>query len=181
MRKLVLIIGVFGLSLLFVDCSRCSRSGTSRARETDTRNISAYNERNFRSNHSREREIIKLHKRGGVYEVPARINGVEMTFIFDTGASNVSISLTEALYLYKQGKLVEDDFIGITQYQIADGSIGEGTVINLREVQIGNRRISNVQASIVHNMEAPLLLGQSALEQFGNFSINYKKRALIFE
>ncbi|WP_158427104.1 retropepsin-like aspartic protease family protein [Myroides injenensis] len=120
-------------------------------------------------------------KQAGVYHVPVRINGVEMSFVFDTGASDVTISLTEALYLLKNNKLDKEDIKGEAKYIIADGSIADGTIINLRTVQIGNKKLKNVKASVVHNLEAPLLLGQSALEEFGEFSVNYKRGVIIFK
>jgi aspartyl protease family protein len=125
--------------------------------------------------------VVKMNKKNGVYEVPIEINGSKMFFIFDTGASDITISLTEATFLYKQGTLTDDDFLGTQQYQIADGSISEGTIINLKTVKIGNRTLTNVQASVVHNMRAPLLFGQSALAQFGKVTIDYNKSEIIFE
>jgi aspartyl protease family protein len=127
------------------------------------------------------RTIIKMRKEGGVYHVPCKINGTEMEFIFDTGASNITVSLTEAKFLYKQGKLKDEDFIGTQQYQIADGSIHEGLVIVLRNVEIGGKLLTNVEASIVDNEDAPLLLGQSALAKFGRISIDYNRNEIIFE
>lgn len=124
---------------------------------------------------------VKMNKKNGVYEVPIEINGSKMFFIFDTGASDITISLTEATFLYKQGTLTDDDFLGTQQYQIADGSISEGTIINLKTVKIGNRTLTNVQAAVVHNMGAPLLFGQSALGQFGKVTIDYKKGEITFE
>jgi len=124
--------------------------------------------------------IVKMRKSGGVYHVPCKINGTEMEFIFDTGASDITMSLTEALFLYKQNKLNDSDFIGTQQYQIADGSIHEGMKVVFREVIIGDWILSNVQASIVDNMEAPLLLGQSALSKFGKISIDYNKNEITF-
>jgi aspartyl protease family protein len=122
-----------------------------------------------------------MRKADGVYYVPCKINGTEMEFIFDTGASDITMSLTEALFLHKQGKLNNEDFIGTQQYQIADGSIHEGAIVVLRTVQIGSWELSNVQASIVDNMVAPLLLGQSALAKFGKISIDYTKNEIMFE
>jgi aspartyl protease family protein len=122
-----------------------------------------------------------MRKASGVYHVPCKINGTEMEFIFDTGASDITMSLTEALFLYKQGKLTDKDFIGTQQYQIADGSIHEGMIVVLRKVEIGDWVLSNVQASIVDNMEAPLLLGQSALAAFGKISIDYNRNEIAFE
>jgi aspartyl protease family protein len=129
---------------------------------------------------SARKSIVKMRKESGVYYVPCKINGTEMDFIFDTGASDITMSLTEALFLYKQGKLRDDDIVDTQQYQIADGSIHEGTVIVLRKVEIGDWVLSNVKASIVDNMGAPLLLGQSALAEFGKISIDYHRNEITF-
>ena len=104
-----------------------------------------------------------------------------MDFIFDTGASDITISEVEVLFLYRQGTLTEDDFIGVQQYQIADGSISEGSIINLKTVQIGNKVLYNVKASIIHNTSAPLLLGQSALNQFGQITIDYNNSQITLK
>lgn len=125
--------------------------------------------------------VIKMKKSGGVYLIPAIVNGSNMDFIFDTGASDITISQIEALFLYRQGTLTEDDFIGIQQYQIADGSISEGTIINLKTVKVGDKTLYDVKASIIHNTSAPLLLGQSALNQFGQITIDYKNNEITLE
>ena len=116
---------------------------------------------------------VPFEKRQGVRFVKVKVNGVEMEMLFDTGASGVSISLTEAIYLFKQGKLSPDDIKGRTYSQIADGSIVEGMVINIRQLELGEGLIAeNVKAFVVGNMEAPLLLGNSAIEDFGSFEID---------
>jgi len=43
-----------------------------------------------------------MEKVNGVYTIPCKVNGIDMRFILDTGASNVTISLTEAKFLIKQ-------------------------------------------------------------------------------
>ncbi|GHT43592.1 hypothetical protein AGMMS49965_17680 [Bacteroidia bacterium] len=125
--------------------------------------------------------VVKMHKQSGVFFVPCRINGTMMQFIFDTGASDVSMSLNEVRGLYDRGTLTDRDFLGTQRYQVADGSIAEGTLVNLRSVEIGNRMLHNVQASIVHSKDAPMLLGQSALARFGKISIDYQKEEITFE
>lgn len=124
--------------------------------------------------------VISMRPDNGVYFIPITINDIAMEFIFDTGASDITISKVEAIFLYKQGKLTEDDILGTEQYQIADGSIKEGTVIILRKVQIGEKVLNNVKATVVHNNEAPLLLGQTALSRFGKISIDYEKNQIEF-
>ena len=104
-----------------------------------------------------------------------------MEVIFDTGASDITISNLEALFLIKQGKLSEDDILGEAYYQVANGDISVGTIINLRTVQIGDFVLQNVKASVVDNIGAPLLLGQSALAKFGNISIDYSNNTIVFQ
>ena len=104
-----------------------------------------------------------------------------MFFIFDTGASVISISNIEASFLFKQGKLTEEDVKDTAQFSDANGDISVGTIINLKEITIGNKTLHNVEASVVNNSKAPLLFGQSALESFGKISIDYNKGVLIFD
>ena len=124
---------------------------------------------------------IKMERESGVIMMPAKVNGVPMKFVFDTGASSITISQTEAMFLAKQGLLTKKDIMGTERYQTADGNISEGTVIRLREVQIGDRTIRNVKASVTGSQNAPLLLGQTALSKFGKVSIDYENGYLIFE
>ena len=165
------------MSMLLTDCTRCSSPRrTSPGHENSTR------ENNRRSRRaSGDQSVVKMRQENGVYFVPCKINDVEMEFVFDTGASDITISLTEAMFLYKQHKLSDKDIKGSEYYQIADGSISEGTIINLKEVTIGGRTLKNVKASVVHNAEAPLLLGQSALSRFGKISIDYDRKEIIFD
>ena len=63
---------------------------------------------------------------------------------------------------------------------ITTGEIHEGTVIRLREIKIGDIMLRNVEASVVHSQQAPLLLGQSVLERFGIVTIdNINSRLII--
>ena len=102
---------------------------------------------------------IKMQKEGGVFMTPCTINGLKLRFIFDTGASNVSISLSEASFMIKNGYLLENDLQGLSYSQLANGAIIENTTVNLREVEIGGIKIYNVEAKIIHDLNAPLLLG----------------------
>lgn len=110
-----------------------------------------------------------------------KVNGVEMEMIFDTGASGVSLSLTEAIFLAKQGKLTKDDFLGSTNIQTANGEVSEGMVVNLKEVELAEGLVAtDVTAIIVGNLDAPLLLGNSALKDIGSFEIDDEAKVIRF-
>jgi len=156
----------------------CSQSGR---RRPNTVEASDNIQRPAQNRSRGEKTVIKMEKRDGVYQIPIEINDVKMYFIFDTGASIVSISATEARFLYKQGSLTEEDIIGKANFQDANGNISEGTIINLKTVRVGDRTLTNVQASVVHNLKAPLLLGQTVFEEFGKISIDNEKGEITFE
>ena len=132
----------------------------------------------FCSNNYAQTRII-LEKQNGVYLIPCKVNGLNMKFIFDSGASDVTISLTEAMFMIKNNYLSESNILGSQFYQIANGDIQEGTKIILNSIEIGGFTIKDVEASIVHALDAPLLLGQSALSRLGVFSFDYSTNSLI--
>lgn len=112
-----------------------------------------------------------MEKDGGVYVVPCKVNGLPLKFIFDTGASDVVISYSEAIFMLKNGYLKAEDIKGTSYSQIANGDIVENTNIILREIEIGGMKIYNISGSISHSLEAPLLLGQSALQKLGTVQV----------
>lgn len=131
----------------------------------------------------RNKIIIKMQKsQSGVYEIPVELNGVlKISFIFDTGASDVSISPDVALTLIRTGTITKQDYIGTQTYTFADGTTAESAVFILREVKIDNYIIKNVTASISNSLSAPMLLGQSVMQRLGRFSIDNNSHTLIIE
>ena len=171
MKRVILI---YLVGILLQGCNGCSKSGRYKAKNQGERSTPVARETNNRNS-------IKMEKVNGVYQIPILVNGTTMFFIFDTGASLISISNVEATFLFKQGKLTEDDIIGKANFTDANGDISEGTIIRLKEIKIGNKILNDIEASVVNNTKAPLLFGQSALEKFGKISIDYNSGELVFD
>lgn len=123
-------------------------------------------------------EEIPFTQESGVCKVKCAINGLPLHFIFDTGATDVSISSVEATFMAKNDFLSSSDIIGKQNSQTADGNITEGTVINLKDVKLGSLHLNNIKASVVRNQAAPLLLGQSVLSKLGKIEIDNTKKVL---
>lgn len=137
--------------------------------ETDDTSTDLYSEKEV---------VIPFTKDGDICKVKCSINGLSLHFIFDTGASDVSISDVEASFMFKNGYLTNKDVIGTRNYVTADGGVHEGTVINLTNVEFGRLKLSNIRASVVKNQKAPLLLGQSVLKRLGIIEIDNEKQLL---
>lgn len=121
---------------------------------------------------------VPFTKEGTLYKVKCSVNELPLSFIFDTGASDVSMSMVEATFMMKNGYLSKKDVIGSANFLDANGNINAGTVINLRKVDLGGVTIGNVRASVVQNQKAPLLLGQTVLNRAGKIEIDNDKRVM---
>lgn len=123
-------------------------------------------------------EIPFSRETGGLCKVKCDINGLPLNFWLDTGASDVSLSMVEATFMMKNGYLTKDDVVGSSYFLDANGNVSEGTVINLRTVKFGDSELKNVKASVVNNLKAPLLLGQSILSRLGAVEIDNAKQVI---
>jgi clan AA aspartic protease (TIGR02281 family) len=122
---------------------------------------------------------VAIEKRGGTYRVPVRINDtITLPFLLDTGASDLVIPADVALTLTRAGALASSDFVGKDRYRLADGSEEMSDVVVLHEVQVGERVVRNVTATISPAQGEPLL-GQSFLSNFGAVTLDYNRRVLV--
>jgi aspartyl protease family protein len=191
MNKVLISLLLIGHLLYLSGCSGCSRSGSHQPRRSKrstadkteqpaTETPAPAPKPTLTKMGSGPTEVV-MEKANGVYKVPVTINGTPMKFILDTGASLISITAKEADFMEKNGTITDADIVGQSRFQDASGAISPGAVIRLKSVQIGDRVLENVNANVVANAKAPLLLGQSALSQFGKISVDYRRNVVTFD
>ncbi|MBR5728805.1 MAG: retroviral-like aspartic protease family protein [Prevotella sp.] len=129
----------------------------------------------FLSVYSFAQKVIQMENTNGVYRISCSVNGAKMKMIFDTGASTVSLSETMANFLYDNGYISKEDVLGTSTSQTADGSIHNNVVINLKDIEISGLHLKNVLATVISSQNAPLLLGQTAIQKLGRISLNGDK------
>lgn len=124
-------------------------------------------------------KIVRMRKMSGnTYLVSCKVNGLPLDFIFDTGASSVTLSRKQAQFMLRNGYLSRSDIVGSSSYQTASGDIATGMVIKLKRIEISGLVLNNVEATIINSDSAPLLLGQSALSRLGKIQIDYRNSTL---
>ena len=108
--------------------------------------------------------------------------------IFDTGCSGVSISLIEAMDMVKQGTLKESDEKTPVSVQMADGSVAQKRVFNLREVTVMDKNgkphtLRDIEATLEPNMEAAILIGASVIDNLAkkSYTVDLRKKVIRFE
>jgi clan AA aspartic protease (TIGR02281 family) len=111
-------------------------------------------------------EYVVEADRSGHFLIEAHINGTPITFLVDTGASDIVLTLDDARRLG-----MEPRTLSYTQrFATANGEV-RGAPVILRELRIGQLRLFDVAASV---NEAPLgvsLLGMDFLEQLGSYEV----------
>lgn len=122
---------------------------------------------------------------GGVKYVSVKINGLSTDMIFDTGCSMTLISMLEAQQLIKRGLLSEDDFLGTAQASIADGSVVEDAIFNIKTLELtdGSQTIvcRDVLTQVSSNAEAPVLLGNGVLDRVASYTIDNEQKVIRFK
>ena len=121
------------------------------------------------------REIALPRGPGGHYFLEAKVNGVQMTFLVDTGASDVALGAEHAKKLRLQ--LRDKDFT--RRYHTANGIV-RGAPVELRQVQAGRLRLRNVEASVLDGPLDMPLLGMSFLNRLKGYEVRGDKLVLRF-
>jgi len=111
-------------------------------------------------------EYVVEAEGNGHFVIEATVDGVPVTFLVDTGASDIVLTLDDARQL---GFLPQTlDFS--QRFQTANGEV-RGAPVRLRELRIGQFSLYDLDASV---NEAPLaisLLGMDFLEQLGSYQV----------
>lgn len=127
---------------------------------------------------------ITYEEMSGVKVIPVKLNGVAMNMIYDTGCSGIHLSLNELQTLYKNGKLSQDDILGVEYTSIADGSIVENGSINIKEIKIGDGEncivLHDKTATVALNQVAPILLGNEVLDELASVEVDNVKKVINF-
>lgn len=188
MKKRLLICILIAMSFLSCSHKKAPIAFYSTDESEDTTNTTYSDTINGKSTNSNVTESanevdVPFFEQNGVKLVDVTVNGqFTVKMILDSGCSSTLISIAEAKYLYDKGCFSSDDILGVTKSQIADGSIVEDMVINLKQIVIGGQiSCSNVTATVSSNAQAPLLLGNDVLNRVPSYSVDNENQVIRFQ
>ncbi len=116
---------------------------------------------------------VTMKRKGGNLWVPAQINNVvTIDFVIDSGASDITLPRDVYLTLIRSGTLTKANYIGATNFGIADGSEVKGVRFKLASLQVGNQVLKDVVASVMPSDSATPLLGLSFLSRFQSWAVD---------
>jgi hypothetical protein len=115
-------------------------------------------------------KVITMSLNGSYYSLPAKINGVPVNMVFSPSMEKVVISAESGRYYYQNGIVTDRDITYATNDYVE---------LNIRELEIGGIVIKNVSAVILSDYNGPVVLGQSAMQKLGRYSINGNQLTLM--
>ena len=113
-----------------------------------------------------DRELVIRRSPNGHFLLNAMVNGVEIRFLVDTGASDVVLSAADAERL----RLNSSKLRYTQEYQTANGIV-RAAPVTLREVRIGQLEVYDVAASVNQGAMGISLLGMSFLERLSGYAV----------
>ncbi len=127
------------------------------------------------------RTTAQFHRMGGVFVLPAVINGgTKSYFIVDSGAANVQIPEEVAEEMKRTGTLTESDFLGQRRFILADGSGAAAAGVPAEDP--ADRRSNDGECpGRRRRPRTRALLGQSFLRRLSWWKIDNVKNAIEFE
>lgn len=126
---------------------------------------------------SNNTERIYLIDKNGTYTVNVKFKSLNIPFVLDSGAAEMSISKNIEKQLIENAIITKNDYLPDGLYKLADGRIVTQRRVLLRQVTVGKFTVKNVPASI-GDENSPLLLGKNFLDKFKNWSINNSDKTL---
>jgi gag-polyprotein putative aspartyl protease len=127
------------------------------------------------------RATAQFQRMGGVFVLSGLLGGsTQAYFIVDSGAATVQVPEEAVEEMKRKGTLTDADFMGQHRFILADGRGMQQRVFRLRTLQIGDRTMENVMATMgARNSRA--LLGQSFLRRLNWWKIDNVRNAIEFE
>lgn len=114
-----------------------------------------------------------------MWEMAVKINNYPDRVIYTPLTQLNTVSVEFALKLLSEGIISKDDFEGDAEQLIQVGSIAHKTVINIKELSIGNKKIENVKVWVWHNSLYPFLINKETLNKLGKPEFDTKTNKIL--
>jgi hypothetical protein len=122
------------------------------------------------------KSTIQLINFSGSYKLKIKIGNEFKYFTFDTGAADLIIDQKLEQELFNSGSIKGSNYLGTTQYRIANNEIITAKLVRLDNIQIGNFTVNNVIVGVVEN--GTLLCGTSFFDKFQKWDFDSKNETI---
>ncbi|MBR4146299.1 MAG: OmpA family protein [Bacteroidales bacterium] len=116
----------------------------------------------------------------GYFTFTAIVDAYRETFTYSQNAE-FSMSEKTALRLLKEGRIRRENFQGDVEKILGTGTVANGAIVNIKEIRIANKTLTNVPVKVVQKMIEDWVIGKKTMSQMGNYEFDTKEKKLIFK
>lgn len=123
--------------------------------------------------------VAMIHSAKG--EITCIVNGSQMPMLIDERfAEPVAIAWEEAMSLLYQRRINKEDFPERDAAFDPEGNILDKATVMFKEMQIGQRKLQNVEVVVVKGVDYKFIINRNGLDRFGNYEFDKKSGSLFF-
>ena len=142
--------------------------------------IGANDSVNIAINPMEAKDIEFTTDKRGYFTFTAIVDAYRETFTYSQNAE-FSMSEKTALRLLKEGRIRRENFQGDVEKILGTGTVANGAIVNIKEIRIANKTLTNVPVKVVQKMIEDWVIGKKTMSQMGNYEFDTKERKLIFK
>jgi len=120
----------------------------------------------YKESYGGSRELVVTAGGHGHFEIRAEVEGADVDFLVDTGASKVFLSARDAENIGLDPELLDYS----DRFRTANGTV-YGAPVTLRELRIGNLLLHDVEATVTRSRLPISLLGMSFLGRLDGYEV----------
>lgn len=117
----------------------------------------------------------------GLFTFKAIINAYTEDIVYDKD-NDFTVSQAKVMQLLNEGRITKDDFAGDDiEKIITAGAVKDRSVFRIKDMYIADRKVENIEVTVVNSQRVDWVIGSKALKQFGSFEFNTDEHKLIFK
>ena len=123
-------------------------------------------------------DTIKILSLNGMTYVKIKIGSMAQIWLYDTGASALLINKDMEETLKKENIITAANYLGIGEYEMANGMIDTCRKYKIDNIQIGQFSINNVVIAVTDKGKR-LIVGKALINKFSKWILNNQNNTLL--
>jgi clan AA aspartic protease (TIGR02281 family) len=124
---------------------------------------------------------VRISRKNGVRTIKMSVNNRDYDGILDSGAATLLVTDRMVKDMLDSKFITEDDFTGVNKYTVANGQSVIGLEFTIPELIIGDYTLKNIDATVIENTNSDILIGQTVLNRFSKWEVDYDRHILIMK
>ena len=142
-----------------------------------------FSEKNWNSDFAKDiigplSDTIRILNLSGMTFVKIKTGSMTQFWLFDTGASDLLINKDMEKELKNQNILPDSNYLGISEYEMANGMIDTCRRYRINNIKIGKFIINNIVVSVTDKGKK-IIVGKSLFNKFSKWILNNTDNTLI--